>query len=112
MVKVTTIWRPVWNSDGVIMTGENTSTREKPVSVILCSPQISHTLGTVLIPCGEKGWRLTNWLSHGTALKKLEVAAQTYTHFVAHHIVLLLLLLLLLLFHYTLPLYVTPKAFW
>jgi len=46
-------WRWLWSVGGMILTGENGSTREKPVPLPLCYPQVSHRLPD---------------LSHGTAL--------------------------------------------
>jgi hypothetical protein len=34
----------VWSMGGMILMGENWSTREKPVQVPLCPPQIPHGL--------------------------------------------------------------------
>jgi hypothetical protein len=57
-----------WSTSGMKLTGENQSTREKPVPVPLCPPQIPHGL-TRDRTRGLRGGRpVTNRLSRGTAL--------------------------------------------
>jgi hypothetical protein len=50
------------------LTGDNRSTREKPVPVPLCPPQIPHGLNPGSNPGLRGGMPSTNSLSHGTAL--------------------------------------------